>query len=220
MSGDRGACEPLPGEVGRGQRLRAAPRNAGGGGLAKNRGLRGVDGIPRRGDAFRRMQGSRKTLGSSAERGFLEAARQTEEMPEREAAWRLQGRRETRRVARKRETREDAWGRENRGNARERGGLETARERGSPGENKEGGDWEAELGDLTPGKGKCECRREGRTQSLERPVPDELQGGEDTRELDGTLETQGLMAEGGHGAANVQGNARSAEERGVREAAG
>lgn len=147
-------CEPLPGEVGRGQRLAGAPRNAEGAGLAKNGGLRGVERIPRRGDASRRMHGSRKALGGSAERGFIEAAKQTEEMPQREAAWRLQGRRETRRIARKRE---------NRGNARERGGLETARERGYPGENKEGGDSEAELRDLTPGKRKCECRSEGRT---------------------------------------------------------
>lgn len=130
VSGDRRGCEALPGEVGRGQRLGGAPRNAEGAGLAKNRGLRGVARIPRRGDASSGMRGRRKTPRGSTERGFLEAAKQTEEMTGREAAWRLQGRRETRRTGRRRETQEDAWGRENGGNAKESRGLETARDGG------------------------------------------------------------------------------------------
>lgn len=47
------------------------------------------------------------------------------------------------------------------------------------------------------------------TQRVETPVPDELQGKGETQELEGRLETQGLKAEGGLGAANVKDNARS-----------
>lgn len=44
--------------------------------------------------------------------------------------------------------------------------------KGRPGGNREGGDSEAELRDLTPGMGKCECRREGRTQRGEEDPED------------------------------------------------
>lgn len=123
VSGDRRGCEALPGEVGRGQRLGGAPRNAEGARLAKNRGLRGVPRILRRGDASRRMRGRRKTPGGSTERGFLEAAKQTEEMPGREAAWRLQGKGRPRKMhgagkTEEMQRRAEAWRLQGRGDTR------------------------------------------------------------------------------------------------------
>lgn len=49
------------------------------------------------------------------------------------------------------------------------GRLGVCKGEGIPGECKEGGDSEAELRDLRPGEGRCECRREGRTQGRRRP---------------------------------------------------
>lgn len=100
------------------------------------------------------------------------------------------------------------------------GRLGDCKGEGLPGECKEGGDSESELRDLRPGEGKCECRREGRTQGRRRPREwrEPCPMSCSFQELERRLETQELRAKGRLGAANVQGNARS--WRGVREAPG